>query len=190
MSSKASTATKDAKKAAKEFDAAVPEYHSVLAVWRDMLDPEHQLRHRPPTPDWCVVLVAKWSFLRFADCGDVQEEYFAIFDIMHEIIEEAYLGNPEAFEIDDRQRDIDENKDTYVYLLSEFQRALFVVQAGWSHDDPKAEAKMAALGEVQQQMLGQQGLASYLGAIGLPFSQEEQDAMNQELSEFRASLEV
>ena len=60
--------------------------------------------------------------------------------------------------------------------------------AGRGH--PDAGAKMAALGEVQQQVLGKDGLASYLGVIGLPFTEEEQNAMNQELQEFRESLEV
>ena len=57
-------------------------------------------------------------------------------------------------------------------------------------DDPEAGAKMAALGEVQQQLLGKQGMASYLGVIGIPFTEEENASMNEELQEFRDSLEV
>jgi len=166
-----------------------PPYNSILKVWRTMLDPKVQQRERPPTPDWCAVLIARWPFLRFADCGTVQREYFAIFDVIHEVIEQVHEDNPEAFEITEREKDL-ENKDLYVFLLKEFQRALFVVQAEWSHDDPDAGAKMAALGEAQQQILGKDGLASYLGVIGLPFTEEEQLAMNQELQEFRESLEV
>ncbi len=166
-----------------------PEYHSILKVWRSMLDPEKQLRHLPPQPDWCAVLIARWPFLSFSDCGVVQREYFGIFDQAHEIIEMVYADNPEAFEVDNREDDL-ENKDLYVFLLQEFQKALFVTQSEWSYDDPEAGAKMAALGEAQQQILGKDGLASYLGVIGLPFTPEEQDVMNQELNEFRESLEV
>ncbi len=203
MSSKSSAATKRAKKegtvtelfespqvVTEEAPAEQPEYHSILRVWREMLNPEQQRRDKLPTPDWCAVLIAKWPFLRFSDCGAVQAEYFRIFDHMHELIEQAHRDNPEAFEVDDREVDIEENKDIYVHLLFEFQRALLIVQSEWSYDDPEAGAKMAALGEAQAQMLGKDGLASYLGVIGLPFTQEEQDAMNQELTEFRASLEV
>lgn len=203
MSSKRSTATKAAR--AEEVTVTPlfsgghdsgspdlglnPEYHAILKVWRTMLDPAQQQRHLPPTPDWCAVLIARWPFLSFKDCGVVQSEYFQIFDIAHAIIEQVYADHPEAFEIDNREDDL-ENKELYVFLLSEFQKALFVVQHAWSHSDPDAGAKMAALGEAQQQILGKDGLASYLGVVGLPFTQEEQDAMNQELAEFRKSLEV
>ena len=166
-----------------------PPYNSILKVWRAMLDPEHQNRHLPPSADWCAVIIARWTFLTFADCGTVQEEYFRIFDNMHGIIEQVYEDNPEAFEITEREKDI-ENKDLYVHLLKEFQRALFVAQSEWRFDDPQAGAKMAALGEAQQQILGKDGLASYLGVIQLPFTEEENAAMNAELNEFRESLEV
>lgn len=166
-----------------------PAYHSILKVWRAMLDPTQQQRHLPPSPDWCAVLVARWPFLTFADCGVVQSEYFSIFDLAHEIIEQVYRDHPEAFEVDNREDDV-ENKELYVFLLSEFQKALFVVQHAWSHTDPYAGAKMAALGEAQQQILGKDGLAAYLAVVGLPFTQEEQDVMSQELAEFRAALEV
>lgn len=165
------------------------EYHSILKVWRSMLDPTQQQRHLPPTPDWCAVLIARWPFLNFSDCGVVQTEYFAIFDSIHAIIEQAAADNPEAFEVTTREDDV-ENKDIYVHLLIEFQKVFFVTQSEWSYNDTWAGAKMAALGEAQQQVLGKQGLASYLGVIGLPFTDEEQEAMNQELTEFRASLEV
>lgn len=195
MSKPRSTATKAAQaaQAAEKLAAAPveeqPQYHAILKVWRDMLDPTHQNRHLPPTADWCAVLVAKWTFLSFRDCGVVQAEYFGIFDIMHEIIEQVYADNPEAFEADNREDDL-ENKELYVFLLSEWQKALFVVQSEWSHDDPDAGAKMAALGEAQAQILGKQGLASYLSVVGLPFTEDEQAVMNEELAEFRASLEV
>lgn len=166
-----------------------PTYHSILEVWRNMLDPEHQDRGRAPTPDWCAVLIARWPFLRFADCGIVQAEYFRIFDNVHAVLAQVFEDNPQAFEAETREEDI-ENKELYVFLLKEFQKALFVTQSEWSFDDPEAGAKMAALGEAQQQILGKDGLASYLGVIGLPFTQEEQDAMNQELTEFRESLEI
>lgn len=166
-----------------------PEYHSVLKVWRAMLDPEQQGRHLPPTPDWCAVIIARWPFLRFNECGAVQREYFKVFDAAHEIIEQVARDNPEAFEVDSLLDDL-ENKDLYVHLLTEFQRALLVVQSEWAHDDPDAAAKMVAMGEAQQQILGKDGLASYLGVVGLAFTEADQDAMNQELAEFRASLEV
>lgn len=164
-------------------------YNSILKVWRAMLDPVVQSRERPPTPDWCAVLIARWPFLKFSDCGTVQAEYFKIFDTIHEILEMVYLDNEDAFEVKTRDEDV-ENKDIYVHCLKEFQKSLFVVQAEWSHDDPEAGPKMAALGEAQQQLLGKDGLASYLGVIGLPFTDEEQLEMNQELQEFRESLEV
>ena len=177
-----------------EVDAEAPEgeepqYHSVLKVWRAMLDPEQQQRHLPPTPDWCAVLIARWPFLSFAECGRVQERYFEIFDVAHEIIEQVARDNPEAFEVDNREDDL-ENKDIYVFLLTELQRALLVVQSEWSHDAPDAGPQMAALGEAQQQLLGKDGLASFLSVVGLPFSMEEQDEMSAELAEFRRTLEV
>jgi hypothetical protein len=174
-----------------EGPAAEPaqEYHSVLKAWRSMLDPEMQNRHLPPSPDWCATIIARWPFLKFSDCGTVQREYFAIFDHMHEIIEQVYRDHPKSFEVDNRDDDA-ENKDLYVFLLAEWQRALFIVQSEWKYDDPDAGPKMAALGEVHAQVLGKQGMAAYLGAINLPYTQEEQNDMNEELEEFRKSLEV
>lgn len=166
-----------------------PPYNAILKVWRAMLDPAVQSRDRAPSPDWCAIIIARWPFLKFADCGTVQREYFKIFDSIHDVIEQVYSDNAEAFEIDDRDKDV-ENKDLYVFLLKEFQKVLFVAQSEWTYDDPDAGPKMAALGEVQQQLLGKEGLASYLAVIGMPFTEEEQLDMNQELQEFRESLEV
>jgi hypothetical protein len=194
MSRKQSTATKVAKAKAEQLvevtPEAPPQYHSILKVWRDMLDPSHQNRHLPPTADWCAVLIARWPFLSFKDCGAVQSEYFAIFDLAHEIIEQVHDDYPEAFEVDDREEDMENNKELYVFLMAEFQKALFVVQASWSHDDPDAGARMAALGEAQQQILGKQGLVHFLSVVGFPFTDEEQAAMNADVAEFRASLGV
>lgn len=189
MTTEEATVTQLFEAGAEPAPAEQPEYHAILKVWREMLNPEQQQRHLAPTPDWCAVLIARWPFLKFSECGIVQAEYFKIFDAAHEIIEQAARDNAEAFEVTAREDDI-ENKDIYVHLLTEFQKALFVTQSEWSHADPEAGPKMAALGEAQQQILGKDGLASYLGVVGLPFTQEEQDAMNQELNEFRASLEV
>src|SRR6188768_54777 len=104
MSSKRSTATKTGEATPLfEMDeepvgpAEGAGYHSILKVWRNMLDPEQQQRHLAPTPDWCAVLIARWPFLRFADCGVVQAEYFKIFDAVHAIIEQVAADNPEAF---------------------------------------------------------------------------------------------
>jgi len=164
-------------------------YHAILKVWREMLDPAKQNRHLEPTADWCAVLVARWPFLKFADCGVVQQKYFEVFDLAHELIEQVAADNPEAFEVTNREDDV-ENKDLYVHLLTEFQKALFVVQSTWHHTNEHAGAEMAALGEAQQQILGKQGLASYLQVISLPFTEDEQDAMNKELNEFRETLGV
>jgi hypothetical protein len=172
-----------------ESAAEEPEYHAVLKVWEHMLDPANQRRNSLPTADWCAIMVARWPFLKFADCTVVQREYFAIFDIGREILAQIKLDNAEAFEITSRDEDV-ENKELYVFFLEEMQRALLVYQSEWSNEDPEAGAKMAALGEAQQGLLGKDGLASYLGVIGLPYTEEEQAAMDQELQAFRESLEV
>ena len=179
-----------------EFDnseAPIPEaeapYYPILRVWREMLDPSVQQRDLAPTPDWCVALIARWPFLSFSDCGAVQREYFRIFDTLHALIEQVHEDHPQAFEVETREEDL-ESKDLYVFLLKEFQKALLVAQSEWRHGDPDAGALMAALGEAQSSVLGQQGLASYLGVIQLPFTEEEQETMNQELAEFREALEV
>lgn len=165
-------------------------YNAILKVWRTMLMPENQRRERPPTPDWCAIIIARWPFLRFSDCGVVQREYFAVLDVAREILEQVYLDFPEAFDdVDSRDKDV-ENKELYVFVLKEWQRALLVIQDEWSYDDPEAGPKMAALGEAQQQLLGDKSMASYLAYIDLPFTNEEQKDMTDEMQAFRDELEV
>lgn len=181
----------EAESAGQEVSAPQVEapYHAILKVWWHMTDPEHQSRHLPPTPDWCAVLIARWPFLKFSDAGVVQRVYFELLDEVRNILEQVHADNAEAFEVTDREED-HENKDLYIHLLIEWQKALFAFQSTWRYDDPEAAPKMAALGEVQDTVLGSKGLTSFLGVAGFPFNADDQAYIDGELFEFRQALDA
>lgn len=172
-------------------------YRTVAAAWKMTLDSADKAATRPPTMDWCAILISKWPFLHaFEDFQQVHDLYFEILTECRKVLDLALEDFPEALVTDHWPEDVpaqtldaEENKDFYVHVLREWQKVLLVAQAKWDCNAPDARAYLVALGELQQHLVGQEGLASYLGVINLPFSEEEQEALDQELKEFRESLE-
>lgn len=166
-------------------------YYPIAKVWKETLDNADEAEKHRPTADWCSVIIGKWPFLKaFSDMQQVHNHYFRILRDCRRVLDEALEAFPEALEVTSRDEDVEQNKDFYVRMLAEWQKALLVEQSEWDCDADDAAPWFVALGEVQSQLVGRDGLVSYLGAIDLPFNEDEQAELDKELREFRESLEV
>ena len=167
-------------------------YRSILEVWQKTLEPIATERLKRPTMDWTGMLLKNWQHLLngFKNVSRVQEHYFRIMEEMQTILNHIIEGDEEALEVESAEEDAERNKDLYIRILIEWQKALLVESHEWDVDSEDAEAIFVALGETQLQLLGQLGLAAHLQAISLPFTEEDQDFINKEVEEFRESLEA
>ena len=176
---------------AEEVNPTPEPYSSIAKIWKLTLDNADEAEKMAPTPDWCGVIIGKWPFLKaFSDMQPLHEHYFRILKDARAVLDNALEEYPEALEPTDRDEDVETNKDFYIHLLREWQKCLLVEQAAWDCTASDAAPWFAALGEVQTQLVGRDGLVGYLGAIQLPFTEDEQAELDQELNEFRESLEV
>ena len=167
------------------------EYRTVLEAWKFMLDAQDTHRGKKLNSDWAVAIIAKWPFLRFNEVKRVSKYYEELMDQVKTIIDMIIEANPEALKVRSLSLDAQENKELYVYLLTEWQKIFINAQHEWDADDEDAAPKVVAIGEAYNALLNSQmGLAGYLGEINMVFTEEEQEAMNTELNEFRAELEA
>lgn len=172
---------------AVEGDEA-PEYFTILKVWQEMLKSAEKAATRRVYADWAAVIVGKWPFIQFSDLQDVHNEYFRLIDELRKIFDLAIEADPEALNYTTPTEDIEHNSEMYFHILTEWNKALIVAQHEWRADDPKAAAKMVALGEVHAQILGKEGMAAYLGYVGMPFTEEDQATLTEHLQAFRDEL--
>ena len=171
------------------FSEETPEYHTILKVWQTTLEPAPREALKKPSADWAAIIVSKWPFLRFQEVVDVHKHYFRIMSDMQAIFDEVIANDKYDLDLKTIEDDIETNREAYIEVLKGWQKGLIQEQINWDASEKDAGPKIAALGEAQQQMLGKNGLVSYLGVINMPFSEEEQTAMTQELIDFRTELE-
>lgn len=168
------------------------EYHSILRVWKAYLDPAEAAAEKPPTMDWVAIIMTNWSHVisDFKQMRAIQRHYFRIVADAKRVLDELIESDPECLDITTKEEDRERNKDHYRHMLLEWQKVLLVEQSNWDADDPEAAENFVALGEVQNQLLGRNGLANLLGVIELPWSEEEQAELSQEIFEFRQELGI
>ena len=164
-------------------------YFTVLKAWQETLAPLEQESAKKPTADWAAVIISKWPFLQFSDLMSVHGHYFRILKDLKNILDAEINSDKDALTYTTIEEDVENNKDHYVSIIKDWQKALIAEQSKWDVSAEDAGPRMAALGEVQQQLLGKNGLVSYLGVIQLPFSDEEQFEMDDELEAFRKTLD-
>ena len=167
-------------------------YHSLLRVWKAYLEPAAAAAEKLPSQEWVGILIKNWSHILkdFSQVQNVQKHYFRILADAKAVLDALEESDPQAFDITDQEEDAERNWDHYRHMMLEWQKVLLLEQADWSVTDPEAEAKFVALGEVQNQLVGKQGLVAFLGHVGLAWTEADQEALTAELSEFRASLEA
>lgn len=166
-------------------------YIPLLKVWDVIFESTALQQGKRVSPDWAAVTVSRWPFIKFSDMDDIQKNYFRIMNDLHKILKDVIEADPAAAtEPTSGKEDVDRNYDHFIHLLYSWQKALIVEQAEWDSASKTAAAHMVAIGESQLHVTGQQGLSSYLGLIGLPFTDDDQTAMEAELKEFRVGLEA
>lgn len=168
------------------------EYHSILEVWKAYLDPAEGAVNTPPTMDWVAIVMTNWSHIikDFSQLKAVQKHYFRIILDAKAVLDDLIEGDPECYDVSTAAEDAERNKEHYRHMLLHWQKVLLVEQSKWDINDPEAAEIFVALGEVQNQLLGKDGLANFLGVISLPWTEEEQSELSQELFEFRKELGI
>lgn len=168
------------------------EYHAILEVWKAYLDPAEGATETPPSMDWVGIIMANWAHVLkdFSQLKAVQKHYFRIILDAKAVLDDVVESDPDCYDVSTAAEDAERNKDHYRHMLLQWQKVLLVEQANWDIDDPESAEIFVALGEVQNQLLGKQGLANLLGVISLPWTEEEQEELTQELHEFRKELGI
>lgn len=179
------------KQAGEAEEAEEAGYRSVLELWQYMFNGSEADEAKPMGMNWSVHLMTTWHHLiKFSDLQAVKDNFFRIIKDVKRVLDEAVDSDPDSLLVANAEEDADRNKDLYRQIMFDWQRALLVEESEWDFEAPDATVKIVALGEVQQRLIGRDGMNRYLSAINFPFTQEDNYAMEKELQEFRESLEI
>lgn len=170
-------------------DAAEATYNPVLRAWKEILSPaniEHGARITIP---WANAIVGKYADMHYDLMPSFVDRYFDQMTTMAKILNDQISSDPDCLTWHTVEEDRDENRRHYIDLLRNWQVAILVRENDWDCTAPDAAAQVAALGEISQFFFGEKGLTGHLSAIGFEFTEDDQAALQEHLSEVQVSLE-
>lgn len=173
---------------ASELDPPEPaQYRTLLEIWRAVLEPARgtSMRSEPIGPQWATKIVSTYPGVGFADVVDVHEGVFSMVEEMAAILDDEIATDEECLNRVNAEEDAQENAEHYRNLLAGWQVHLLTEELAWHPSDRNAAVQLAVLSEVQQMFLGQTGLVAHLDSIGFQFTEQDQEALQQKLTDAR-----
>ena len=166
-----------------------PPYHTMLEVWRAVLDPARHgpLRTEPITPQWATSIVATYAGVSFADTVAVRDQIHDMIDRLGAALDEEIASDPECLTRTTPELDATENAHHYRSLLRKWQTEFLIAELAWVPTDPYAAVQLAVLSEVHKMFFGDNSLTAHLETIKFQFTEDDQRELHQALLAVRAA---
>lgn len=160
-------------------------YHSLLEVWRVVLEPARsgEMRSDPISPQWATKMVTTYPEIRFSDVLAIHHGVFDMAGELGQILDDEIATDDECLKVPSAEEDAIENAEHYRNVLTGWQIHLLQEELMWEPQDLDAAVKLAILSEVQQMFLGQTGLVAHLDSIGFQFTEGDQAELQAKLSD-------
>ena len=163
----------------------IPAYHTILEVWRAVLEPAAELAKEKVTPQYASKMVATYAGLTLADCKDLQASYYAKIGQLAEILDLEIKSDPDCLSYSEPEDDAEENAYHYKGLLLTWQQLFLQWELEWTCTDEGAGVELAAISEVHKLFFGQTGLTQHLDNIRLEYTEDDQAELAEALQEQR-----
>jgi len=165
------------------------EYHTILKVWKEVLKPENRKGSASDiTMQWANGIVTKYAGIGFGDMVAYRDAYFALFDVMYDVLLFEIEQDVDCFEPSTKEEDVENNGYHYLNLLREWQLAFLRKELEWDCTAPTAAVDIAALAEVHGVFFGPTGLTGHLEAIQFEFTESDQGDLAAALQELRENF--
>jgi len=164
-----------------------PSYHTLLEVWRAVLEPARngKMRTEKVSPQVATKLVSTYPQVRFADVPAINTMLFEIIDELGQILDDEISTDDQCLSWESAEDDAVNNSEHYKNLLTEWQRYMLLRELDWDSRDENAAVTLAALSEVHNMFFGDKGLTAHLESIKFQFTEADSEALRTALEETR-----
>lgn len=167
------------------LDTELPQFHTVLEVWREVLKPAKDEATYPPTPAWSNRIISAYHGIEFKDMIAFRDSYFAKVDELFNILLLEISYDNDCLSWPTPEEDAENNAVHYKNLLLQWQMAVQQWELDWECTSPTAAVELAAISEVHKMFFGQTGLTAFLDNIKFEFTEDDQTEMAEALIEQR-----
>lgn len=167
----------------------VPQFHTILEVWREVLKPAAVEGTKRPTPQWCNRMITSYPGVTHADMYNLRDSYFSKIQELLDILLEEIKADSDALTYTSPEEDVEHNSGHYRDLLTTWQVHFLQWELDWDCLDPNAAAEIAAVAEVHKVFFGQVGLTQFLDNIRFEYTEEDQAALAAALEATRVASE-
>jgi hypothetical protein len=164
-----------------------PTYHTLLEIWRAVLEPatKGEMVKEQVSPQWATKMVSTYPGLSFADTQQIHLRIFTMAAELAGIVQEEIDADSDCLTYDNADDDRENNSEHYKNVLTGWQVYLLLKELDWSPVDDDAAIQLAAMSEVHNMFLGQNGLVAHLDQIKFEFTEADQAELGEALQEAR-----
>ena len=167
--------------AAASDNGSVPEF-ALLKVWLEVLGNIEQALETRLSMSAIHGIVRAWPELRVQEAMTYHYNYHSNLLVMRRILEAIIAQDDECLSREGAD-DIEESRDLYLQLLTEWQRQMVRWEKTWDPGDEDAHIWMAAYLSVGEFFFGEQGLVRHLDLRGFKLTDDEAAAIWLEAQE-------
>lgn len=164
-------------------------YHTILQVWRAVLEPAERERLAQITPQWANRICATYREIYFSDMPRFRDLYFDKIAELSLVLEAEIDSDVECLNKATPEEDVEENGHHYLNLLIDWQRLFLQWELDWEPDVQDAAIEIAAMAEIHKMFFDQTGLTSLLDNIRFEITDDDRDLMGTALQELKDSRE-
>lgn len=163
------------------------EYHSLLQVWRAILEPAEQERHTRITPQWANRIVNTHTGLTFTDMPAFRDAYFDKVADLKKVLDYEISTDDECLNVTTAEEDAEQNSGHFLNVLTNWQLTVLDWELEWDCTDPDAAIDLASTAEVHRMFFSETGLTALLDQIPFEFTDMHREMLAATLQAHRES---
>jgi hypothetical protein len=164
-------------------------YHTILEVWRAVLQPAAAERNSRITPQWANRIVTSYRGIGLADMPRFRDTYFGMILELSLSLDDEIDGDAECLKHTSAEEDVEHNTAHYLNVLFNWQRIIVQRELDWECTSPDAAVEIAAMSEVHKMFFSENGLTALLDQINFEFTDSDRDLLASELAGMKNAKE-
>lgn len=166
-------------------DGPEVEYHTLLQIWRDVLNGSRDAISRTVTPNWAVRMTTAYPQIAVQEMNIYRDAYFAKIEQLEEILLFEIETDPLCLQHTTREDDLEKNRLHYVNLIKDWQLAILAWEMEWDCTTEDAHIQIGAISEAHKFFFGPTGITGFLDQIGFQHTESDQEELFDLFNELR-----
>lgn len=168
-----------------EAGGQVPEYHTILEVWREILKHAEEEITAHVNAGWASKIVSTWPEVTYAQMERYRDIYFGLLIDCYKVLLDEIASDPDCLSYKTPADDAQENAHHYKNLILQWNMMFQQAELDWECTQSDAGPWVAAISEGNKAVFGPTGVTQYLDNIGFEFTEADQMALQEALVEQR-----